>query len=126
MPKFKTIGIQLGLFTASALMLTFIQVPHKLHFLAWVALVPFVLACRGESKTFALIAVSFFVSTACWLVNLSISIFSGCITIPGSRISVCGFTGYIRQYGWYYWNHCWSGIFLIALFRGIDLNHLTT
>ena len=57
MPKLKTIGIQLGLFAASALMLTFIQVPHKGHFLAWVALVPFVVACRGESKSFALIAI---------------------------------------------------------------------
>ena len=89
MPKFKTIGIQLGLFAASALMLTFIQVPHKLHFLAWVALVPFVLACRKDSKSFALVLVSFFVSTAYWLGNLW---WLTLVTVPG-YIGFCIYLG---------------------------------
>ncbi|MCF7956067.1 MAG: apolipoprotein N-acyltransferase, partial [Phycisphaerae bacterium] len=89
MKTIKEITPSLLLFTASALMLTFIQVPHKLHFLAWVALVPFVLACREDSKSFALILVSGFVAVAYWLGNIW---WLALVTVPG-YIGFCIYLG---------------------------------
>ncbi|MBW8015705.1 MAG: apolipoprotein N-acyltransferase [Planctomycetes bacterium] len=87
--KLKKPAVQLALFAVSAFMLTFIQVPHTLHFLAWVALVPFVLACRQESKTFAMVLISGFVATVYWLGNLW---WLTLVTVPG-YIGFCIYLG---------------------------------
>ena len=89
MSKLKTIGIRVAFFAASALMLTFIQVPHKAHFLAWVALVPFAYACSEDRKTFGLVGISFFVSTVYWLGNLW---WIGLVTVSG-YIAFCIYLG---------------------------------
>ena len=77
------------LFSTTALMLTFIQVPHKLHFLAWVAWVPFVLACREDSKTWRLAGISLLVGTVYWLGNLW---WLTLVTVPG-YIGFCIYLG---------------------------------
>ena len=57
-------------FTASAVLLTVIQPPISLSGLAWVALVPFVLACSPEAKPKVLISAAYVVSFFYWLGNL--------------------------------------------------------
>lgn len=51
-------------------MLTVIQPPLNLSPLAWVALVPFILACRESVKTFHLLITTYLVSLCYWLANL--------------------------------------------------------
>jgi apolipoprotein N-acyltransferase len=57
-------------FFAAALMLTVIQPPISLPPLAWVSLVPFILACRESVKTFHLLITTYLVSLCYWLANL--------------------------------------------------------
>jgi apolipoprotein N-acyltransferase len=57
-------------FAASALMLTVIQPPFRADWLAWVALVPFVLVCRPTVRPLRLAAGAYLVSLAYWLGNL--------------------------------------------------------
>jgi len=89
MPKLKTFGILTGIFAASALMLTFMQVPHKLHFLAWICMVPFVLACKQDAKSFSLILISCLVGTVYWIGNLW---WLTLVTVPG-YIGFCIYLG---------------------------------
>lgn len=79
----------LSLFTASALMLTIIQVPHNAHFLAWISLVPFIIAADPDRKRLPLIVLSFVVSSAYWLCNLW---WIGLVTVPG-YIAFCVYLG---------------------------------
>jgi len=57
-------------FLASAVMLTVIQAPINLSFLAWVSLVPFILACSPQAKPKPLALVAYIVSLCYWLGNL--------------------------------------------------------
>jgi len=57
-------------FILSALLLTVIQPPIDWSFLAWVAFVPFALACSPQVKTRTLAFAAFVVGYAYWLVNL--------------------------------------------------------
>ncbi len=58
------------LFILSALLLTVIQAPIDWPFLAWVAFVPFVLACSPQARTRPLARAAFVVGYVYWLVNL--------------------------------------------------------
>ncbi|MHC4388202.1 MAG: apolipoprotein N-acyltransferase [Planctomycetota bacterium] len=57
-------------FVASALLLTVIQPPISLSPLAWVSLVPFILACSPTAKTKPLAITTYLVSLIYWLGNL--------------------------------------------------------
>jgi apolipoprotein N-acyltransferase len=57
-------------FVVSALMLTFCQAPWNLSFLAWFALVPFVLACNPDTPKKPLMLAAFLVSFLYWMGNL--------------------------------------------------------
>ena len=57
-------------FVASAAMLTVIQPPISWSFLAWVSLVPFILACSPQAKPKRLAFVAYIVSLCYWLGNL--------------------------------------------------------
>jgi apolipoprotein N-acyltransferase len=57
-------------FVASAVMLTVIQPPIDLSALAWVSLVPFVLACTPAARPKSLALAGYLVSLAYWLGNL--------------------------------------------------------
>ena len=58
------------LFALSAGMLTVIQAPFKFGFLAWAALVPFILACNEDVQLGKLVIVSYLVAVVYWLGNL--------------------------------------------------------
>jgi apolipoprotein N-acyltransferase len=58
------------LFILSALLLTVIQPPIDWSFLAWVAFVPFALACSPQAKARPLALAAFVVGYVYWLVNL--------------------------------------------------------
>jgi len=66
----KPFVIAISLFGVSALLLTVIQPPIDWSFLAWVAFVPFALACSPQAKTRPLALAAFAVGYAYWLVNL--------------------------------------------------------
>ena len=55
---------------ATALMLTVIQPPIGWAALAWVAYVPFILACSPQAKPRQLVKVTYIISLCYWLVNL--------------------------------------------------------
>ena len=57
-------------FVASAVMLTVIQAPISFSLLAWVSLVPFILACSPDAKPRRLALVSYIISFCYWLGNL--------------------------------------------------------
>jgi apolipoprotein N-acyltransferase len=57
-------------FAASAVMLTVIQPPISFSPLAWVSLIPFVLACRPDAKTRSLALAAYIILLCYWLGNL--------------------------------------------------------
>jgi len=57
-------------FVASSVMLTVIQPPFNLSFLAWVALAPFIVACSPAAKLKHLMLAAYLVSLFYWLGNL--------------------------------------------------------
>jgi apolipoprotein N-acyltransferase len=63
-------GLVLLAFVGSAAMLTVIQAPTNLSGLAWVSLVPFILACRPDVKVKPLFLTAYLVSLCYWLGNL--------------------------------------------------------
>ncbi len=67
-------------FLVSAGLLTVIQPPISLSFLAWVSLVPFILACSPDIKPLRLFFTVYIVSLAFWLGNLY---WVGFVTWPG-------------------------------------------
>lgn len=75
----KQLGMILA-FVASAILLTVIQPPFNLSFLAWVALVPFVIGCLISEKTWPTVLFAYLVSLVYWLGNLYWLIL---VTIPG-------------------------------------------
>jgi apolipoprotein N-acyltransferase len=58
------------LFALSAVLLTVIQAPWNMHFLAWVAWVPFMLACRKEIAAWKLMLAAYLVGLCYWVGNL--------------------------------------------------------
>jgi apolipoprotein N-acyltransferase len=72
-PRTQTVSQALRLmplFILSAAMLTFCQAPWNLSFLAWFALVPFVLACEPDSPKKPLMLAAYLVSFLYWMGNL--------------------------------------------------------
>ncbi len=67
-------------FVASALMLTVIQVPFRLGFLAWICMVPFILVSSPKASAWRLVWMSYLVSSVYWLANLY---WIGLVTVPG-------------------------------------------
>lgn len=65
-----SIKLVFAAFAASALMLTVIQVPFNLAFLAWAAMVPFILVCSPQIKVKRLVVISYLVSLGYWLGNI--------------------------------------------------------
>ncbi|MCI0499715.1 MAG: apolipoprotein N-acyltransferase [Planctomycetales bacterium] len=57
-------------FALSAVLLTVIQAPWNVHFLAWVAWVPFMLACREEVSVWKLMLAAYLVGLCYWVGNL--------------------------------------------------------
>ena len=85
----KTLGrIVFGL-SASALLLTFMQVPFGFGFLGWVCLVPFLLVCEFEKKGLVVAGIAFLVSSVYWICNLW---WIGLVTVPG-YIMFCLYLG---------------------------------
>jgi len=76
-------------FGASVFLLTVIQVPFGAGFLAWVALVPFILVCSGDAKPWRLVWVSYIVSLIYWLGNLY---WIAIVTVP-AYILFCMYLG---------------------------------
>jgi apolipoprotein N-acyltransferase len=76
-------------FGASAVLLTVIQVSFGAGFLAWVALVPFILACRPDARPRRLMWISYLVSSIYWLANLY---WIAIVTIP-AYILFCLYLG---------------------------------
>ncbi|MCJ7778748.1 MAG: apolipoprotein N-acyltransferase [Sedimentisphaerales bacterium] len=72
MKKARTMDFRLLIlaFIASALMLMVIQPPISWSLLAWVSLVPFILACSPEAKPKHLVVAAYIVSLCYWLGNL--------------------------------------------------------
>ena len=67
----KSYGRLLVGLAASAVMLTVMQTPWGVHFLAWGAWVPFVLACGPEVRGKRLAVAAYVVAAGYWLFNLS-------------------------------------------------------
>ena len=65
---------------ATGLLLSLIQAPIDASFLAWVALVPFALACRGPIKTRWLALTAWLIGSVYWLINIY---WIGPITVAG-------------------------------------------
>ncbi|MCK5000929.1 MAG: hypothetical protein KAS23_15410, partial [Anaerohalosphaera sp.] len=57
-------------FALTALLLTVIQAPMNMGYLAWFALVPFIVACKKNTPTKPLILISFFTAAVYWIANL--------------------------------------------------------
>ncbi|MBA7628869.1 Apolipoprotein N-acyltransferase [subsurface metagenome] len=68
--KIKNILLLCSAFFASAVMLTVIQPPISWAPLAWVSLIPFILACSPAAKTKPLVLVAYLTSLCYWLGNL--------------------------------------------------------
>jgi len=75
----KDILLRFQFFAASALMLTLIQAPFDSAYLAWLALVPFILTCSPDAPKWRLVWTSYIVSLCYWLGNLY---WIGYVTIP--------------------------------------------
>jgi len=75
----------IGCFVASAILLTVIQPPFNISFLAWIALVPFVLGCLISKKTWPIVLFAYLISLVYWLGNLYWMIL---VTVPGG-IAFC-------------------------------------
>jgi apolipoprotein N-acyltransferase len=72
-PRMQTVSQALRLtpwFILSALLLTFCQAPWNLSFLAWLALVPFVLVCNPKTPRKSLMLAAYLVSFLYWMGNL--------------------------------------------------------
>lgn len=57
-------------FAASGILLTIIQAPWNMHFLAWIAWVPFMLACKSKVQTWKLLLIAYFIGLCYWIGNL--------------------------------------------------------
>lgn len=64
-----TIKIFIG-FIFSAIMLTFIQQPFAMSYLAWIGLLPIIFVCSPEHKKYKLFIIGYLCGAAYWLANL--------------------------------------------------------
>ena len=78
-------------FLVSAGVLTLIQVPFDIGWLAWVGLVPFIVVCSPEANPWRLVWLSYLISLCYWLGNLY---WIGYVTVPG----YAGFCIYMGLY----------------------------
>ncbi len=90
----KRVLLSIAAFAGSAVMLTVIQPPFDFALLAWVAYVPFILVCSGEStygtgKGRGFYIISYVVSVCYWLGNLY---WLGPVTFSG-WVAFCLYTG---------------------------------
>jgi apolipoprotein N-acyltransferase len=69
-PKLKNFLLLCLPFIATAIMLTVIQAPFSLSFLAWISLVPFILACSPAAKPKSLALAAYLTSLCYWLANI--------------------------------------------------------
>ena len=69
-PDGKNLLYAVTAFAASAVLLTLIQLPFRLSFLAWVAYVPFILIALSERRTPYLVVASYVVAFVYWLGNI--------------------------------------------------------
>lgn len=76
-------------FVLSAVFLTAVQVPFPFSFLAWLALVPFILICSDKIKLLPLMLAAYVISTIYWLGNLY---WIGMTTKPG-WVAFCLYMG---------------------------------
>lgn len=76
-------------FVVSGLLLTFIQAPFRGGALAWICLVPFILAWMSGVSTKRLMWISYLVSVCYWLCNVY---FIGYVTGPGC-VAICLYLG---------------------------------
>lgn len=74
---------------ASAVLLTVIQVPFSVAWLAWVALVPFILVCSPRTKPARLALFAYPISLAYWFGNLY---WLAIVTVPGWLV-FCAYLG---------------------------------
>lgn len=94
-------------FVLSGVLLTLMQAPYDLSFLAWIAWVPFILACRPEMSTRRLVLIAYAVGAAYWLTNF---FWLRLVTVPGYLIFSLVFglywpilafvTRFVRRKGW--------------------------
>ena len=89
--KVKKILLLCLAFVVSAAMLTVIQAPISWSFLAWVSLVPFILACSPAAKPKHLALAAYLISLCYWLGNLY---WIAPITVPG-WLAFCMYTALI-------------------------------
>ncbi|RKY11744.1 MAG: apolipoprotein N-acyltransferase [Planctomycetota bacterium] len=87
--EFKGVLLTFFAFCVSAVLLTVIQVPFEADFLAWVALVPFILICSPDAKPWRLVWISYLVSLIYWLGNLY---WIAIVTVP-AYILFCMYLG---------------------------------
>jgi apolipoprotein N-acyltransferase len=88
--KLKNFLLLILAFSSSACLLTVIQVPFSMGFLAWIALVPFILACSSNVKTWRRVGwISYLVGSCYWLANLY---WIGYVTVP-AYILFCLYLG---------------------------------
>jgi apolipoprotein N-acyltransferase len=66
----KNLFLLLAAFISTAFMLTLIQPPFSISLLAWLAYVPFILACSPDAKLKSLLLISYLASLGYWLANL--------------------------------------------------------
>ncbi len=94
-------------FSASAVLLTVIQAPFDVSFLAWIAWVPFILVCRKELPLKILLPLAYAVGLAYWVGNLywlQIVTLAGYITFSLSQalywpvLAVC--VQFVRRKQW--------------------------
>ncbi len=85
----KTISLYALVFAASGVLLTLIQPPFELDWLAWIALVPFILICSANTKPTQLAIAAYVVGFCYWLGNLY---WIGYVTAPG-WIAFCLYIG---------------------------------
>jgi len=78
----------LAAFAASAVLLTLIQPPFGLYFLAWVAYVPFILIVLSDAKSSRLVLTSYIVAIVYWLGNVY---WMSYVTVSG-WIAFCAYT----------------------------------
>ena len=81
--KDNTLTLTVVCFGITALLLTVIQAPLDMGYLAWFALVPFILACKKETRTWTLIWTSFIIAFVYWIANLY---WIAYVTVPGTII----------------------------------------
>jgi len=87
-PRQKSVLYCFVTFVASAILLTVIQPPFGLSFLAWVAYVPFILIALSNSRTAHLVLTSYIIALFYWLGNIY---WMGYVTVSG-WIVFCAYT----------------------------------